>query len=105
MQAILTGSRVYGHVKRNSDIDMVILCTREEQIKLAEAAEVSPELYGNTSSLSIRFGKLNLIATTNETLFNTWVKGTNLLIKDAPVERQTAVDMFTRLREAIGCHW
>jgi len=82
----LTGSHAYGTPGADSDIDMVVWAEDEALRKL---------LVG--SGYPVRFGKLNIIICDNEADWNIWVKGTEALKRNAPVDRETAVELFQAL--------
>lgn len=97
--AFVTGSRVYGIPKENSDIDLVVLISDEdwEHLAMASDDENSVNEYG-TKNKSIRFGNLNLLVTTEQKDFDVWMKGTEELKARRPVERDEAVKLFSGLR-------
>lgn len=68
MNAFLTGSRVYGKVKPDSDIDLVVLLDHD-------SAEIIRKLSDDPIG-PVRFGSLNLIICTDETMFMAWKLGT-----------------------------
>jgi hypothetical protein len=97
--AFLTGSRAYGIPTARSDIDLVVPLPGEvvqELLKLAQEGSKPP------GSVSLKFGKLNLIVPTSEDSLQVWRSGTSVLAALKPVERKTAVEHFTRLRRAAG---
>jgi hypothetical protein len=102
MNAFLTGSRAYGVPHADSDTDIVIYVDQTTMAALTEIADdetpkqLGPE-YSMSHSKSLRFGKLNIIATTDEAEFRAWDEGTNCLISQQPVCRSHAVDLFKRL--------
>lgn len=102
MNAFLCGSRKYGTPNENSDTDIVVLVDEETLYALTEVADrqastqMGPE-YMMSNSRSLRFGKLNLIATTNKDEYHAWVQGTKILTQDKPVSRERAVELFKRL--------
>jgi hypothetical protein len=104
----LTGSHAYGIPGRDSDIDLVVLVTEAELTKLQVTAdpprgsEADEAYMVYTSTWSLRFGRLNLLATTQEYQFDIWRKGTKRLKRQAPVSREFAVEFFRRLREEAG---
>lgn len=101
--SFLTGSYAYGTPKPESDIDLVILVTASEANKLAgmiiQEDAVLQDYYGRTKTHSLRFGKLNLLVCTTKEKYLEWHRGTRLLKQDAPVLRDTAVDMFSEIFE------
>lgn len=116
MNALLTGSRVYGTPNADSDVDLVVLVSHDDYQRLLETAE--PDLkekdkrnYDGVGGLraSIRFGKLNLLVCTDPLAFEVWRRGTERLKRDAdashaPVDRDTAVRLFNDLRAHCGLH-
>lgn len=94
-RAFVTGSRAYGKVKPNSDVDLVILCSEETKLLLTKLSENGKE--------PIRFGKLNLIICTSEEEYAVWCIGTKQL-KDGKkkINKQEATKIFDVLRYMIG---
>lgn len=114
MSAILTGSRVYGDPKLESDIDMVALMTHEEYELLCGQADnfeepdegvggwrVPAESLGGQAP-SLRFGALNLICCFDQKNFDVWYKGTQELAERRPVTRIEAIAHLNTLRYAAG---
>lgn len=108
MNAFVTGSRAYGKPKVGSDVDLVVLVSKEDMAILKQTADpvatLHPE-YGDIVSVPLRFGKLNLIVTTSAIDYGVWLKGTERLEAMAshePVSRATAVDLFKALRFKHG---
>jgi Nucleotidyltransferase domain len=66
-KAFLTGSRVYGQPTPESDVDLVVFISEEDKETLVKLAD---------TALPIRFGKLNVIALTNEDEFYAWKSAT-----------------------------
>jgi hypothetical protein len=114
IQALFTGSRVYGKPNKKSDIDLVILIpesTMKTLVGLADnhkniLANVQDHpLYGtfaNNKSVSLRFGRMNIIAVTCPILYATWIEGTEQLKyarrKTGLAQgRQRAVNTFKKL--------
>jgi len=89
--AILTGSRAYGTPGPDSDTDLVVLVSAGDLIELCRAAGMPPP---TAESVSLRFGKLNLICTASTEWFNSWEEGTEALRAQAPVKRSDAVNTF-----------
>ena len=94
MKAVLTGSRAYGTPTSESDIDIVLLCTRPEGEMLAELAD---ETIGYGTDYSCRFGKINLIVVFNELEFRAWEEGTKTLKQKAPVSKEEAKETFCQM--------
>lgn len=91
MSAFLTGSRVYGTPREDSDFDMVVLMT------VADLYAAMQHLHGEVvhdysfSAGSLRFGDLNLIIQTDPKLFAAWQKARDTLTAIKPVTREVAV--------------
>ena len=110
MKAFLTGSRAYGAPRPDSDVDMVLLAD-ENVITLLRAvcdagwldqenqydANHSP---GKSTGGSFKFGKLNIIAFSDEDRFMAWKIATgNLIRRDVPVDR---MDARTEIRRVLS---
>jgi hypothetical protein len=111
--SIVTGSVAYGRPEKNSDVDLVILCSPADLDRLAKYADSTFDLRQKPDSdpgsgaekgltASLRFGKLNVIVTTDLIAFGVWVEGTRELKSRAPVGREAAVAHFRELREKHG---
>lgn len=99
---IVTGSRVYGTPNKDSDWDIVISCDIEDSEKFGHVRDrAMEEKYGIEDSVSLRFEDVNLILCFNEAIFETWKKGTAELKAKAPVDRETAVALFSQLRKDL----
>lgn len=103
LNAFLTGSYVYGEPRdikddNPSDIDLVVMCSKETIEKLGMLCDNSDDNSGHPEDMvgpdafSLRFGMLNLICTTEEHLFEAWRKGTKILKYRKPVTRQEAIE-------------
>jgi hypothetical protein len=100
-KAFLTGSRVYGQPTPESDVDLVVFISEEDKEILSKLAD---------TILPIRFGKLNVIALTNEDAFDAWkaatkkVKHHMLLNNDSkPLDKKDACLLFEA--ELASCGW
>lgn len=119
MKAFLTGSRVYGSPRGNSDIDLVVFLTPRELEELRQVADSSDEdridkkdsdggpQFMNGPAASLRFGKLNLICVTDPLAYAVWLNGTKILTREAekssgPVLRPVAIAFFEALRRSAG---
>lgn len=104
MEIIFTGSRVYGVPRQESDLDIVILCNATEYDMLRSVHVRNDEdghvLYPEGGGLNLRFGNLNIIATTDEAMFAAWKEGTQFLkdmkYYDGPVTRDKAIAVLER---------
>lgn len=109
MRSFVTGSRMYGTPREDSDIDLVILVARHEMNMLKNHCDENLSLdlgdkYGPQSA-SLKFGKLNLIVTTDEAVFAAWSVGTRILCNRmgtiGPANRDIAVSTFKFLFGSI----
>lgn len=85
----LTGSRLYGAPRADSDLDLVVHMDRELIEKIAE--ELPTSVCGNRSCgaygkdnpefVVFRFGELNLIATACPVAYRAWQEGTANCVK------------------------
>jgi hypothetical protein len=102
MKTLLTGSRVYGTPRQDSDLDMVVLIEDQNDYNLLynmggqhstnQTRLHTDQLY---NGVSMRFGNLNVIAILNdERTFKAWEAGTEFLKKIAPVTKETACMVF-----------
>lgn len=101
MKCLLTGSRVYGTPRLDSDVDMVVLIEDpEDYYILAQESEFNTQgakLRADQSynGRSLRFGKLNIIAVLkDEMVFEAWRKGTDFLKSIRPVTKEQACLIF-----------
>lgn len=100
MKSFITGSRDYGSPTANSDIDLVILVSKEDAEFLKRQSDL-----GN---LPTKFGKLNLIIADNENDFNIWFMARELCRKAArktpenKISRSKAVEIHRKLFAEYG---
>lgn len=116
MNALVTGSQVYGTPKSDSDVDLVVLVSVEDYAILSRNAEPDDSIqeksknYDGIGGLraSLRFGKLNVLVTTDPLAFEVWRRGTDELKRDAdtngPVSRAVAVRLFNAMRDHHGLY-
>lgn len=109
--SFLTGSRVYGTPREDSDIDLVVLVRHSEIAILEKLSENTTDKVVCTSdkehglsSGSFRFGQINLIAVTKPEHYDIWKRGTaNLLSKKEAlgrsITREEACKHFKELRD------
>lgn len=113
-RAFLTGSFAYGTPRKTgpeaqqSDIDLVVLLSEEDMEDLRYMAD-NRTGSGARDSLSLRFGKLNLICECREDKYDAWRNGTKALKKIKKwrtgcwgATRLEAVDLFKNLFEKLG---
>jgi len=108
MRAFLTGSRVYGIPTEESDVDLVVFMSPPDMISLACFADLigggdehdkSKQSDAGPLGATLRFGKLNIIVTTDEPGYHAWAAGTEeLKAVGSPVTRGMAIEVFKRLR-------
>lgn len=100
--AFLTGSRVYGVPREDSDVDLVVLLDKRTYYALSDHCPFNPSDHPSASDEdacpSLRFGKLNLVPTFEVELFEAWKKGTELLKDEAPVSKKRACEVLEALR-------
>lgn len=103
-KAFVTGSRKYGKPKIGSDIDLVVLVSSKDLERLVSICDNEDAgRYGLCKeTYNLKFGKLNLLCCTHEVAYDVWRKGTTQLIKQKPVERTVAVQLFKKLRKEAG---
>ena len=101
MNAILTGSRVYGKPTLGSDIDLVVQMSDTDirQLTMLLGSGIDAEYikeYGIKSETTIRLGQMNLILCSPEG-FEKWNQGTKMLKSVKPVSRSFAIRIFDAL--------
>lgn len=103
MRACLTGSRVYGTPRHDSDLDCVILVENQEDMNLLVWSQDFNRSANNNSFFmdenagqgycgkSLRFGNMNVIAVLrDERVFEAWRVGTDFLRQIKPVTKEQA---------------
>lgn len=105
----MTGSKIYGIPSKNSDIDLVVFVSDEELEMLRQEADEdvsrnqeADEHYQELGSVSLRFGKLNLLCCTKEKVYEVWKRGTFRLKRQSPVSRAFACRLMDTLRQEAG---
>lgn len=102
-ESFVTGSRVYGTPRPDSDIDLVVLVSEQDLSRLEEmAAKIndfgSPGGPNYDDGRSLRFSNLNLLCVTCKKHFDIWKQGTAELKAMAPVTRDKAIEHLAALR-------
>lgn len=98
MQALLTGSQVYGTPHADSDIDLVLrVSVLELNLLINTKGADLIHIYPDNDSASLKFGKLNLICVTSDKMYDVWVNGTAHLVEQKPVTRSEAIQHFASL--------
>lgn len=98
LQGFLTGSRVYGTPREDSDIDIVVFVSQNDLELLAEIALPKvDDPYEGMATAYLRFDKLNLLCVSEESDYEVWRQGTLDLIARKPVTRAEAVEHFEML--------
>lgn len=100
-ESFLTGSHVYGTPNEDSDIDLVCLMNRDEMQHLAALSEGYQSFDEYGCGMSLRFGKLNLIALSSERLFELWRESTDYCKSIAPLTKAEAKLIFQQREIAI----
>jgi hypothetical protein len=95
MEAILTGSQVYGSPNSESDIDLVVLTSPHQAELLTMLADKCQAV--NKGGFSCRYGKMNLVVETSPAKFKIWKQGTAQLLSESPVTRDRAKEVFKAL--------
>lgn len=100
MCAVLTGSRVYGTPREDSDVDLAVLVSLEDFDKLVALFPPGGEAdsYKGCPAQPLRIGKLNLLLVTSEAHLAIWRAGTDILKANAPVTREQAMQLFAEMR-------
>ena len=104
MLSFVTGSHAYGTPQVDSDIDLVVLVSKNDlqrMIEMTEAPEHERD-YIFAGGIPLRFGRMNVIACIDRKLFDLWRKGTAYLKTKRPVSRDYACKYFQKLRERAG---
>lgn len=104
MKSFVTGSRVYGTPRPDSDIDLVVLLSCPDLSRLIDAADNQDDLGSPggehyEDGRSLRFGTLNLLCVTDKKHFDVWAKGTEELYAKRPVTRDQAIMHLSKLRQ------
>jgi len=100
MRSFLTGSHVYGTPKHDSDIDLVIQLSSDEELQLLGHSDGGGIRVNDSGYPTIRFGNLQLIAVEDDREFSIWKSCTEELRKRAPVTREEAVNLIKKRLEA-----
>lgn len=106
LKSFVTGSHAYGVPNSKSDIDLVVMVSKEDLALLKDIADEgfrSDGMYESAmESACLRFGRMNLLVCTDLGLFGVWKRGTKELkakSKKGRVSRDEAVRHFHKLRE------
>lgn len=107
-EPFITGSRVYGEPREDSDLDLVVHMPAEVAEEIwGELFPEKPTNYGAGAFSIFRFGQLNLIATHTQSAFYAWREGTNKclaqrLTKRKPLTRSEAVTIIRKELDKRG---
>lgn len=106
MQAFITGSRRYGTPRPDSDIDVVIGCDSATADKLrafsegglasSDSAYYAGDEVAAVGTRRVSVVKLNLILCDTDEKYEAWLRGTEELVKRAPVNRDQAKAYFSK---------
>ena len=103
MNAFVTGSRAYGTIKPDSDIDLVIRIDHETAILLRKLSDQSMEVGEKNTPRPVRFGKLNLLLCESDEEWAVWRIGTTQMRLDiAAFDKAAAKKNFDVLRNLCG---
>lgn len=97
MRAFLTGSQVYGTPTSKSDIDLVIFVDYVTKQRLIELSD--------NKKMPCKFGKLNIIFTTNEEDYSVWLLGKKLCLDQKPVDRETSHALHDKARDLFNIQY
>lgn len=103
-RSFITGSHAYGTPEHDSDVDLVIF-THEADIELLSRISddsLFRENNGYDSGRSLRFGRLNIIAISDEKHFELWRWANKRLKARRPVDRDYAILYLNELRVRNG---
>lgn len=100
VNAFLTGSRVYGTPRDESDIDLMILTSDDDYAALCNWGTVRNASGEQCDWQSLRFERLNIISTSDPDRFEVWRKITNDLAARAPVTKEEAIAHWELLEGA-----
>jgi len=95
--AFITGSRIYGHPTKDSDIDLVIYTDQETKELLIALSD--------TGKQPCKFGKLNLILTTDKDEYNSWLVAKFSCMVLSPITKERAVEIHNIAREILGVYY
>ncbi len=103
MQAFITGSQVYGEPTENSDVDVVIHCSKDVAKELEKLLGEGPSNYDGTVR-TVKSGKINLILCHLEQDMKAWKKGTKILKIMQPVSSKKAKEVLDEVRGPMYDH-
>jgi hypothetical protein len=89
----ITGSRVYGTPRDNSDLDVVIRCDAYVIAAIEALIGKSSGDYDH-KSVSVQCGPLNLHLCGTDGEYDRWHQGTRTCEVVAPIDRKTAIKML-----------
>lgn len=102
--AFLTGSRVYGTPREDSDLDLVVYMPGTAEDKLLEAvADKFGQLKDTTyhdavPNVPYTFGKLNLIVCVSVERYESFFRARTRCLQEAPVTRERAIEIHKEER-------
>lgn len=107
--AFVTGSRKYGVPHENSDLDLVVMVSKEDFPLLSSVADHKPNgiddnghpHYDDDAGHPFRFGRLNLLVCDEPDQWSNWKDGTDALARRAlsgeRIDREKAKSTFRNL--------
>jgi predicted nucleotidyltransferase len=111
--AFLTGSHVYGKPRPSSDVDLALLVDKQtfgllllnSDVGEGSNSEVGDQPGTEKDALAVRFGKLNLLLTTNPKTFQAWENATqdltDIASRNGPVDREFACNTFIKYEKEV----
>lgn len=106
--AILTGSKVFGIPRPDSDTDLMIYMREDDAKKLASLEPASvcnseSEGYGTSvERLVFRFGNLNLTVCCNLDQYEAWAAAHAEAVARSPLSKQECGEIFVATRQKLG---
>lgn len=97
MHSFLTGSRVYGKPRPDSDIDLCTLVSYRDMREIMSATQHDHTGSAMPHSISLKFGQLNLILTCDPRCFAEWQMATRDLWDARPVSLEDAIKHFQKI--------
>jgi hypothetical protein len=112
----LTGSRVYGTPRDDSDLDLCILVSDDEYNQFLVTADRDPDgdrvagsecgtAEWSRRTRSFRFGRLNVLVTTSRKMYEAWQKATDELRTAhsiiGPVTREQAIKVSQKFEKEV----
>lgn len=92
--AFITGSHAYGCPTSDSDVDLVILCDKETELKLIKLSD--------NKSIPVRYGNLNICTVTSTEEYTAWSVAKDILCGKPGSTKEERVDIHKQCLAAVG---